>query len=148
MRGGEAPARIEKYNINIYIWRPKKMYKLPERWGGGEGNLGNARKKTFFFKGGVPLAWTLRRWWNCFCDTKLRSYQSSHLVEMFRSTWNCHHLFFRFLLENHLALMMEVMSGVKGVPTLEDESDWRLFLEGQALSAGGVGHSLEFVEIF
>ena len=29
------------------------MYKLPERGGGGI--LGNARKKTFFFKGGVPL---------------------------------------------------------------------------------------------
>ena len=23
---GEAPARIKKYNIYIYIWRPKKMY--------------------------------------------------------------------------------------------------------------------------
>ena len=33
--GGEAPARIKKYNIYIYIWRPKKMYKLPERGGGG-----------------------------------------------------------------------------------------------------------------
>ena len=29
------------------------MYKLPERRGGG--NLGNARKKTFFLLGGVPL---------------------------------------------------------------------------------------------
>ena len=28
------------------------MYKLPER---GGGNSGNARKKTFFFSGGVPL---------------------------------------------------------------------------------------------
>ena len=31
------------------------MYKLPERRGGGRGNLGNARKKTFIFKGGLPL---------------------------------------------------------------------------------------------
>ena len=31
------------------------MYKLPERGGGGC-KLGNAWKKTFFFKGGVPLA--------------------------------------------------------------------------------------------
>ena len=30
------------------------MYKLPERGGGG-GNSGNARMKTFFFSGGVPL---------------------------------------------------------------------------------------------
>ena len=39
MRGGEAPARIKKYNIYIYIWRPKKMYKLPERGGGGGGEV-------------------------------------------------------------------------------------------------------------
>ena len=34
----------------------KKLYKLPELGGGGggRGNLGNARKKTFFFPGGVP----------------------------------------------------------------------------------------------
>ena len=51
--GGEALARITRYNIYIYLWRPKKMYKLPER-GGGRGNSGNARKKTFFFSGGVP----------------------------------------------------------------------------------------------
>ena len=31
------------------------MYKLPERGGRGRGNSGNARKKTFFFLGGVPL---------------------------------------------------------------------------------------------
>ena len=31
------------------------MYKLPERGGGGRGNSGNARKKTFFCSGGVPL---------------------------------------------------------------------------------------------
>ena len=31
------------------------MYKVPERGGGGRGNSGNARKKTFFFSGGVPL---------------------------------------------------------------------------------------------
>ena len=58
MRGGEALARIKKYNIYIYLWRPKKMYKLPERGGGGgggRGNSGNARKKTFIFSRGVPL---------------------------------------------------------------------------------------------
>ena len=38
----------------------KKWYKLPELGGerggrGGRGNSGNARKKTFFFTGGVPL---------------------------------------------------------------------------------------------
>ena len=31
----EALARIKKYNIYIYLWRSKKMYKLPERGGGG-----------------------------------------------------------------------------------------------------------------
>ena len=31
------------------------MYKLPEMGEGGGGNSDNARKKTFFFEGGVPL---------------------------------------------------------------------------------------------
>ena len=47
-------ARIKKYTLYIPLWQPKKMYKLPERRGGGRGNSGNARKKTFFFSGGVP----------------------------------------------------------------------------------------------
>ena len=32
--GGEALARIKKYIMYIYLWRAKKMYKLPERGGG------------------------------------------------------------------------------------------------------------------
>ena len=36
------------------------MYKLPERrGGGGGGNLGNARKKTFIFKGGLLFPYHL-----------------------------------------------------------------------------------------
>ena len=31
------------------------MYKLPEIGGGGRGNSGNARKKTFILIGGLPL---------------------------------------------------------------------------------------------
>ena len=31
------------------------MYKLAELGGGGRGNSGNARKKTFFSAGDVPL---------------------------------------------------------------------------------------------
>ena len=37
--GGKALAQIKKYNIYIYLfiyfWRPKKMYKLPEKGEGG-----------------------------------------------------------------------------------------------------------------
>ena len=33
--GGEGLARIKKYTLYIPLWRPKKMYKLPERRGGG-----------------------------------------------------------------------------------------------------------------
>ena len=34
---------------NLEFWRQKKMTKLPELgWGGGLGDLGNARKKSFF----------------------------------------------------------------------------------------------------
>ena len=50
-RGGEALARIKKYNIYIYLWRTKKMYKLPERRGGGGGGVIRAmpeRKHSFF----------------------------------------------------------------------------------------------------
>ena len=31
--GGEGLARIKKYTLYIPLWRPKKMYKLPERRG-------------------------------------------------------------------------------------------------------------------
>ena len=52
--GGEGLARIKKYTLYIPFWRPKKLYKLPELGGGGgRGNLGNARKKSNFFLGGV-----------------------------------------------------------------------------------------------
>ena len=37
------------------------MHKLPERGGGGGGNLGNARKKTFLFSGVVLLVVPDRR---------------------------------------------------------------------------------------
>ena len=45
------------------------MYKLPERRGGGRGNLGNARKKTFFFhevfpKGRLPRKKTRKTVWS------------------------------------------------------------------------------------
>ena len=47
----------------------------PGGGGGGErGNLGNARKKTFFFKGGVPLGslliTALSSWRQCYCCGK------------------------------------------------------------------------------
>ena len=53
MRGGEAPARIKKYNTYIYIWRPKKMYKLPER-GGGEVIWAMPERKHYFLKEVFP----------------------------------------------------------------------------------------------
>ena len=41
---------------NVVFDVQKKWYNLPELGGwGGRGNSGNARKKTFFFTGGVPL---------------------------------------------------------------------------------------------
>ena len=48
------------YAQNVGFDVQKKWYKLPELGGGGagvggRGNSGNARKKTFFFAGGVPL---------------------------------------------------------------------------------------------
>ena len=46
MRGGEGPARIKKTQYVYSFLTAEKMYKLPEM---GGGNLGNARKKTFFF---------------------------------------------------------------------------------------------------
>ena len=62
--GGEAPARIKKkHNIYIHFLRTKKMYKLPKRrGGGGRGNLGNTREKTFFLQEVFPYAPALQ-WW-------------------------------------------------------------------------------------
>ena len=41
---------------NVVFDVQKKLYNLPELGGGGgRGNLGNARKKSIFVMGGVPL---------------------------------------------------------------------------------------------
>ena len=48
-------ARIKKYTLYIPLWRSKKDVQVArKKVRGGGGNLGNARKKTFFFPGGVP----------------------------------------------------------------------------------------------
>ena len=47
---------LNRGTINLEFWRPKKRTKLPKLGsGGGLGNSGNARKKTFFFHWGLPL---------------------------------------------------------------------------------------------
>ena len=57
MRGGEEedPARIKKIHFTYSFLTAKKNVQVARNVGGGSGNSGNARKKTFFFAGGVPL---------------------------------------------------------------------------------------------
>ena len=57
--GGGGLARIKKYTLYIPLWRPKKMYKLPERrgGGGGEGIWAMPERKHFFFHEVFPNIW-------------------------------------------------------------------------------------------
>ena len=56
MRGGEGLARIKKYTLYIPFRRHKKIYKLPERRGGGGGEVIQAmpERKHFFSQDGFP----------------------------------------------------------------------------------------------
>ena len=57
MRGGR-PLPELKNTLYIFLYDGRKRCtSCPKEGegGGGRGNSGNARKKTFFFKGGVPL---------------------------------------------------------------------------------------------
>ena len=57
MRGGEDPARIKKTHYIYLFLTTEKDVQVARNGGrgGGRGNSGNARKKTFIFAGGVPL---------------------------------------------------------------------------------------------
>ena len=52
--GGEGLARIKKIHFIYSFMTAEKDVQVARNKGRGGGNLGNARKKTFFFKGGVP----------------------------------------------------------------------------------------------
>ena len=55
--GGGRPLPELKNTIYIFIFDGQKRWtSCPKEGEGGGGNLGNARKKTFFFLGGVPLS--------------------------------------------------------------------------------------------
>ena len=57
------------------------------KWGegGGRGNSGNARKKTFFFSGGVPLACQYMQLWLCAVIAEDFSYLIVRLGDIFNA---------------------------------------------------------------
>ena len=58
MRGGEGPARIKKTQYIYSFLTAEKDVQVARNGGrGGRGYSGNARKKAFFFEGGVTLFW-------------------------------------------------------------------------------------------
>ena len=87
--GGEGLARIKKYTLYIPFWRPKKMNKLPERGGGGEGGeviRAMPERKHSFFKEVFPYiklfvrSTSSKKETNVLTKYSFRSFQTFHLI--------------------------------------------------------------------
>ena len=77
----------------------KKRTKLPElgSWGGGLGNSGNARKKTFFFCWPLPLGKIIFRLWQAFDYIGLSEWQLSWTIFFRNLPWKVNFVMARFL---------------------------------------------------